>query len=54
MVIRLLEMMIISAGMFVLVLLVLLFVWALQPPRRKRRSHVKEDLKRIKEQIEGK
>jgi len=48
----LLETLWISTGMFVLVLLVLLFVWALHPPK-KRKSNVKEDLKKIKDQING-
>lgn len=48
----LLQMLIISSGMFGLVLLALLFVLALRPNKKKRRN-VKEDLKKIKEQING-
>ena len=43
----------ISASIWIFILLVLLFIWALQPPKKKNKEgrDVKGDLKKIKDQI---
>jgi len=55
MAIDLIQALTISASIWIFILLVLLSVWALQPP--KKRSHegreVRGDLKKIKDQING-
>ena len=54
----LLETLLVSAGMFALVLIVLLFVWGLRPKKHNpgnpvKRKKIREDLKKIKDQING-
>jgi flagellar biogenesis protein FliO len=49
----LVSLLVISAGLFGVILLVLLFAWALQPSSRRPRREVKENLRKIKDQING-
>ena len=55
MVIGLLGAFVTSALLLGIILIVLLFVWALRPTEKKTgvRENVKEDLKKIKDQING-